>query len=287
MTALIETPTRPSPAEPGAMARLGQTFTDIGIITGRNLAKLRRSPQLIVFSTIQPIMFVLLFNFVFGGALEIPGVDNYINFLLPGIFAQTSLFSSTNTGIVLNEDLRTGMVDRFRSLPMARSAVLAGRTIADSVRNLFTVSLMVLVGYLIGFRFQNGFFNALLAVLLVVLFGHAFSWISANIGLRASTAETAQTAGFIWVFPLVFASSAFVPTQSMPEWLQVFANNQPVTMLVNAVRGLALPPLDPTIAAQIGVADTTQAVLGSLAWIVGLLAVFIPLATRGYRRASV
>ena len=278
MTALVQTPT--------ATGGLGHTLTDIGIMTQRNLLKLVRSPQLVVFSTIQPIMFVLLFNFVFGGALEIPGVDNYINFLLPGIFAQTALFGSTNTGIVLHEDLSQGMVDRFRSLPMARSAVLAGRTIADSTRGLFTVTLMVAVGYVIGFRFQNGLLNALLAIALVVLFGHAFSWISANIGLRASTAETAQTAGFIWVFPLVFASSAFVPTASMPGWLQAFANNQPVTMLVNAVRGLALPPMDPAIAAQIGIADTTRSVIGSLLWIGALLAVFVPLAIRGYRRAS-
>ena len=255
MTALVQTSTAP----------VGNTFTDIVLMTQRNLLKLVRSPQLVVFSTIQPIMFVLLFNFVFGGALEIPGVDNYINFLLPGIFAQTA---------------------RFRSLPMARSAVLAGRTIADSTRGLFTVTLMVAVGYIIGFRFQNGLLNALLAIALVVLFGHAFSWISANIGLRATTAETAQTAGFIWVFPLVFASSAFVPTSSMPGWLQAFANNQPVTMLVNAVRGLALPPMDPAIAAQIGIADTTRSVIGSLLWIAALLAVFIPLAIRGYRRAS-
>ena len=261
MTALVQTSTAP----------VGNTFTDIGLMTQRNLLKLVRSPQLVVFSTIQPIMFVLLFNFVFGGALEIPGVDNYINFLLPGIFAQTALFGSTNTGIVLHEDLSQGMVDRFRSLPMARSAVLAGRTIADSTRGLFTVTLMVAVGYIIGFRFQNGLLNALLAIALVVLFGHAFSWISANIGLRATTAETAQTAGFIWVFPLVFASSAFVPTASMPGWLQAFANNQPVTMLVNAVRGLALPPMDPAIAAQIGIADTTRSVIGSLLWIAALM----------------
>lgn len=282
----MSTMTAPARSSAPAVGGLGQTFTDIGIITQRNLTKLLRSPQLVIFSTVQPIMFVLLFNFVFGGALEIPGVDDYINFLLPGIFAQTSLFGSTNTGIVLHDDLTKGMVDRFRSLPMARSAVLAGRTIADSVRSLFVVLLMVLVGYLIGFRFQNGVLRAMAAVLLVVLFGHTFSWISANIGLRAQTAETAQVAGFIWVFPLVFASSAFVPTASMPGWLQAFANNQPVTVLVNAVRGLALPPLEPSVAAQLGVADTGRTVLIALAWIVGLLAVFIPLAIRGYRRAA-
>ncbi len=256
---------------------------DIATVTRRNLTKLTRSPATIVFSTIQPVMFVLLFNYVFGGAISgLKGID-YINYLLPGIFVQTAMFGSTNTGIILNEDLQKGIVDRFRSLPMARSAVLAGRTLADAVRQTFTVLLMVGVGYAIGFRFQNGFLGAIAAIALTVLFGFAFAWISANIGLRAPTAEVAQTAGFIWVFPLVFASSAFVPTQTMPGWLQAFANNQPVTVTINAIRGLVLGQ-DASTALGMGTVSTN--VLVSLAWILGLLAVFAPLAVRGYRKAT-
>jgi ABC-2 type transport system permease protein len=264
---------------------IGTALGDIGVMTRRNLTKILRSPQLIIFSTIQPIMFVLLFNYVFGGAISDgfpPGIG-YIDYLLPGIFAQTALFGSTNTGIVLNEELRTGVVDRFRSLPMARSAVLAGRTIADSTRQTFVVLLMVAVGYLIGFRFRNGLLPAIGAILLIVGFGFAFAWISANIGLRAKTAEVAQTAGFIWVFPLVFASSAFVPTQTMPSWLQVWAENQPVSVVINAVRGLILGP---DVSAQLGLGDVTTNVLVSLAWIVGLVAVAGWFAVRGYRKVA-
>lgn len=255
---------------------------DIGVVTRRNLLKLARLPQLVVFSTIQPIMFVLLFNYVFGGALQIPGVTNYIDFLLPGIFIQTATFGATQTGIALNEDLNSGIIDRFRSLPMARSAVLAGRTLADAVRTVFVIALMVAVGHLIGFRFHAGVPAALGAIALAVGFGFAFSWISANIGLRAGSAEAAQAAGFIWVFPLVFASSAFVPTTSMPGWLQAFANNQPVTAVVNALRVLTLGGDAPPVAALPSTPAAT--VLIAVAWILGLLAVFVPLAVRRYRQ---
>lgn len=263
---------------------LGTVAGDIAAMTGRNLRKIARSPQLIIFSTIQPIMFVLLFNYVFGGAIEggLEGID-YIDYLLPGIFVQTALFGSTNTGIVLNEELQKGVVDRFRSLPMARSAVLAGRTIADSTRQTFVVLLMVAVGHLIGFRFRNGILPAIAAIALVVGFGFAFSWISANIGLRAKTAEVAQTAGFIWVFPLVFASSAFVPTQTMPGWLRAWAEHQPVTTVIDAMRGLILGQ---EVSTRLGLGDVTTNVLVSLAWIVGLVAAAGWLAVRGYRRIA-
>ncbi len=258
-----------------APSGFGWAVKDILVITGRNLLKIRRSPQLLVFSTVQPVMLVLLFNYVFGGALDIPGFEgDYINFLLPGIFVQTAMFGSTQSGIALNEDLRAGIVDRFRSLPMSRAAVLAGRTIADATRTFFTITLMVLVGYLLGFRFSAGVLPAVGAVLLGVSMAFAFSWVSANIGMRAPDAETAQAGGFIWVFPLVFASSAFAPTESMPGWLQAFANNSPVTAVVNAIRAL------------VNGGPTAEHVLASIAWILAILAVAIPLAIKGYRKTA-
>lgn len=247
---------------------------DIGVVTWRNLMKVRRSPQLLLFSTVQPIMFVLLFNYVFGGALQIQGFDNYINFLLPGIFVQTAMFGSTQSGIALNEDLRAGIIDRFRSLPMARSAVLAGRTLADAARNTFVVLLMVAVGYVLGFRFEAGFLPAVGAVVLGVSTAFTFSWVSANIGMRAPDAETAQAGGFIWVFPLVFASSAFVSTESMPGWLRAWADNSPVTAIVDAIRVL------------VNGGATTGPVLTAAAWLLGILALAVPLAIRRYRRIT-
>lgn len=249
------------------------TISDIWVMTWRNLLRYVRLPQLLVFSTIQPVMFVLLFAYVFGGAIKTPGV-NYVNFLIPGILVQAVIFGATQTGIGLAEDLHRGMIDRFNSLPMSRSAVLAGRTLSDTLRNIFVVALMTGVGYLIGFRFQAGFLNALGAYALVVLFGLAFSWISANVGLLARDVETAQVAGFIWVFPLVFASSIFVPVQTMPSWLQAFAKISPITVEVNAVRSLSLG------------GATVSEVLGALAWIFAILLIFVPLAISRYRRVS-
>ncbi|WP_370326690.1 ABC transporter permease [Euzebya sp.] len=270
--------TTTAPARQFEAAPTGPSWVvkDVLVIVGRNLMKIRRSPQLMIFSIVQPVMFVLLFNYVFGGALQLPEgfQGDYINFLLPGVFAQTALFGSTQSGIALNEDMRAGIVDRFRSLPMARSAVLAGRTIADAFRSFLTVLLMIGVGYLLGFRFQAGFGAALGAIGLTVATAFAFSWISVNIGMRAPDAETAQVGGFIWVFPLVFASSAFVPTDFMPGWLQAFANNSPVTAVVNGVRSL------------VNGGPTAGDVWFGLAWVVGILAITVPLAIRGYRKAT-
>ena len=259
-----------------AVSRFGWTLSDIFVLVKRNLLRYVRLPQLLVFSTIQPIMFVLLFAFVFGGAIATPGVD-YINYLIPGILVQTVLFGASQTTVGLAEDLSKGIVDRFRSLPMARSAVLAGRTLADSIRNVFVVLLMLLVGALIGFRFQGSLWESVLSVIVVVLFGFAFSWISALIGLLTKDPETAQVAGFIWIFPLVFASSAFVPVQTMPGWLQAFAKVQPISVTVNAVRYLTSG----------GAAPGTDgaAVWQSLLWMLAILFVFVPLAVRQYRRS--
>ncbi len=284
----MSTATAPAPAQRApAVARPGFSWTvkDGWVVTKRNLRRYSRSPQLIVFSTIQPVMFVLLFTYVFGGAvlLPVPGLA-YIDYLLPGILAQTSLFTSTNTGLSLNDDVTKGIVDRFRSLPMARSAVLVGRTAADAARMLFVILLMIGVGMLVGFRFHGSPVDAVGAVVLMVFFGFAFSWISANIGLRVKDAETAQTAGFIWIFPLVFASSVFVPTQSIQVgWLQWFAERSPVTQTVNAVRGLMLGP---ELAAQLGIPDVGAAIQTSLWWILGILVVAVPLAVRGYRKTA-
>ena len=245
--------------------------SDALTMTRRNLTTYTRLPQLVVFSTIQPVMFVLLFRYVFGGAIQTPAGD-YVQYLMPGIFIQTIAFGSTQTGVGLADDLAKGLIDRFRSLPMARSAVLAGRTLSDSVRNAFVVMLMLIVGTLIGFRIETNAVAALAAVGVGLLFGFAMSWISATIGMSVGNVETAQVAGFIWMFPLVFASSAFVPVETMPGWLQAFAEVQPITLTVNALRALVLG------------GETAPYVLGSIAWSLGILAVFMPLAVRRFRR---
>jgi ABC transporter DrrB family efflux protein len=237
----------------------------------RNLIRYRRMPQLIVFSVIQPVMFVLLFAYVFGGAIQ-TGSGEYINFLLPGILVQTVLFGAMMTGVGLADDLTKGMIDRFRSLPMSRSAVLSGRTITESLRNVFVVLLMTLVGYFIGFRIEHGIMNFLGAVLLTVIFGFAFSWVSAAIGLSLKNVETAQTAGFIWVFPLAFASSIFVPLESMSGLVRTFAEYNPVSYVVNTVRALCLgtPIGDNFLFASI--------------WILGIMIIFIPLSVYKYKK---
>lgn len=245
-------------------------------ILKRNVKRNFRIPQLLVFSSIQPIIFLLLFNFVFGGAVSdnASSSGSYINFLLPGILAQTALFGAIQTGVGLAEDLNRGVIDRLRSLPIARYAVLAGRTLADSVRNLFVIILMSSVGFLLGFRFTQGVPKFILAVGLILIFAYAFSWISAVIGLMLKDSETVQVSGFIWVFPLVFASAVFVPVQTMPSWLQVFARNQPVTQVVSAVRFLT----------RGGVPNGGAFVWHSLLWVVGLIVVFAPIAVWRYRK---
>lgn len=246
-------------------------ISDILMMTWRGLVRYVRLPQLLVFSTIQPILFLLLFTYVFGGAIKTPG-ENYLNFLVPGILVQIVIFGSVQTGVGLAEDLGKGMIDRFRSLPMARSAVLAGRTLADLVRNILVMILMVSVALILGFRPDGGVLNIALAMALIALFGFAFSWISAAIGLAVKNSETAQVAGFIWVFPLVFASSIFVPIETMPNWLQAFAEISPITVTVNTVRALMLGN-------QVG-----DNLWQSLVWIFGILIDFSLLAVLRYRK---
>jgi ABC transporter DrrB family efflux protein len=248
-------------------------LSDALVMTQRNLLHYLRVPTLIVFSTASPVMFVLLFRYVFGGAIRVPGIS-YVDYLMPGIFVQTIAFGATQTGVGLATDLSSGMVDRFRSLPMARSAVLAGRTASDTVRNAFVTVLMAAVGYLVGFRFRAGVLPALAAIGLVVLFGLAFSWISAAIGLAVRDVESVQTASFMWTLPLTFASSAFVPVQSMPGWLQGFAKINPISVVVDASRALSSG------------GPTARPLLQSLAWIAAIMVVFVPLSVRKYRRTT-
>jgi ABC transporter DrrB family efflux protein len=255
---------------------LRSAVTDAAVVTGRNLRHFIRQPQLLIFSTVQPIMFVLLFAYVFGGAVEgsLPTGVEYIDFLLPGIFVQSVAFRATQTAVGLSEDLERGVIDRFRSMPMARSAVLIGRTTADLVRNVLIIGLMTAVGYLIGFQFHAGLLNALACVAIVSAFGLALSWIFAFVALTVRGAEAAQSAGFVVIFPLVFASSVFVPVSTMPDWLQAFAEVSPVTLTADVARSYALD----------------GGVPGSLpeaaAWIVGILVIFIPLCVWRYRRMS-
>jgi ABC-2 type transport system permease protein len=255
--------------------RLRWVFNDILTITWRNLLALTRTPEAMFFSTLQPIMFVLLFAYVFGGAIAIPHLK-YIDFLIPGIFVQTVSFGSVSTAVGLSEDLQKGLIERFRALPMARSAVLAGRTTADLSRNIFVVALMTGVGYAVGFRIGTNIGLFLCGILLVLLYSYALGWGFATVGLSASNAETAQVMVFPIIFPFTFASSAFVPVASMPGWLQAFAKNQPVTQVVNGARSLMVG----------GPVHDAKAVWLSLAWTLGLLVVLAPLAVRKYRKVA-
>ena len=252
---------------------LSETLADSRVMTARQLRKTLRRPTYVVFAFVQPVMFVLLFRYVFGGAID-TGDVGYVDFLMPGIIVQTAIFGALITGLGLTEDLKAGVVDRFRSLPMARSAVLIGRTAADAVVNVMTLLIMVLVGVAVGFRPNQPVYDLALGLALVLGFSYVFSWISAFVGLSVRDPETAQSVGFIWVFPLTFASSAFVPTDSMPGAVRWFADVNPVTLAVDAVRALT-----------VGHGDATGPALQTLAWLAGLLIVFVPLAVRAFRRA--
>lgn len=266
----------PQAATPMKRSKLRRSVSDSLVVTERNLVAYLRIPDQLFFSSVQPIMFVLLFRFVFGGAIATPGMS-YVNFLMAGIFVQTVLFGSVSTSVGLAEDLQKGLIERFRSLPMARSAVLFGRTIADSVRNVFVMILITLVGFAVGFRIGTSFGLYLVAFALLILFAFSFSWIFAYIGLSASNSETAQLMAFPILFPLTFASTAFVPASSMPPWLRWFAEHQPVSITVNATRALM----------QGGPgANTAHWVILTLIWSAIVMAIFIPLAVWRYRRVG-
>ena len=267
---------------PRSRVSVAHALRDMRIITRRNLLRFLRMPQLLLFATIQPVMFLLLFNFVFGGAITfgLAGASggDYINFLIPGILVQTVVFGATNTTVGLTEDLAGGVIDRFRSLPMARSAVMGGRTIADLVRSALVQTLMLVVGVIIGFQAAS-WPGLVLGLVLALLFGFAVSWFFAAIGLTVRNPEAAQGASFFLVFPFVFASSVFVPTQTMPDWLALFAEHQPVTILTNTVRKLSFPD------APIAGGDSVESlILRSALWIVGLILVFGWLSVRQYKK---
>ena len=240
----------------------------------RHLRAMPRNPELLVFATIQPVMFVLLFAYVFGGSIEVPGYDDYNQFLMPGIFAQTVLFGSAFTGVGLAEDLSKGLIDRLRSLPMYPIAVLIGRTLSDVVRNVLTFVVMLAVAFAIGFRIEGTVAEALFATFLLFAFSYAFSWVQALMGLSVGSVEAANSAGFIWMFPLTFLSSAFVPPSTMPGWLEPIAEHNPFTTVTDATRALynGLPP--------------GNDVWLSIAWAVGITVVFATLAVRKYASAT-
>ena len=266
----------------GPISRLRWAVHDGLVVTKRNLLQIPRVPELLVFSTIQSVMFVLLFAFVFGGAIPIPGDPSpnaYREYLMAGIFVQTIAFNGAATGVGMADDMQKGLVDRFRSLPMARSAVLAGRTTSDLIRSVLIVVIMSVCGLLVGWRIETGFWSALFAYVLILAFGFAVSWVGAYIGLVVPNTEVANTAGFIWLFPLTFLSNAFVPLQGMPPWLQTIAIWNPVSSVVAAARELFGNP-NPFVG------DTfpeQHSILMSIGWIVVLLAIFAPLAIRRYR----
>jgi ABC-2 type transport system permease protein/oleandomycin transport system permease protein len=264
-------------------AGLRRTVSDIAVMTRRNLTHQLRLPEGLVLSATMPVIFIVMFTYVFGGAIQatIPPAagGRYANWLIPGLLAQFALFGGASTASGLAEDLGNGVIDRFRSLPMSRAAVLAGRTSSDLARSAATMALMLAVGFAIGFRWQTSAFGLLGAVGVSLAFGYAWSWVMAVLGLVVRTAEAVQAGVFMGVFPLAFSSSVFVPTQTMPAWLQPFAANQPVTVATNALRGLilgqgALPP-GHTVGGQVALA---------LAWSAAITAVFAPLAVRLYRR---
>jgi ABC-2 type transport system permease protein/oleandomycin transport system permease protein len=247
--------------------------TDTMIIAERNLLRLPRAPELLIGFTIQPIMFVLLFRYVFGGAIQTPGYS-YVDYLIPGIIVQNTAFGGFATALGLNEDVRKGLIDRFRSLPMSRAAVLGGRTLSDIATNALSIAILLITGVIIGFSFQTSFPDAIAGVGLLLLFGYAFSWFLAFIGLLAKSSETVNSVGFIAVFPLTFISSAFVPVASMPSGLREFAEVNPFTIIVDAIRHLWLG------------APAGNNVWGSVVWSLVIVAVFAPLAVSRYRRAA-
>ena len=247
--------------------------TDTLVIAERNLVRLPRAPDLLLAFTVQPIMFVLLFRYVFGGAIQTPGYS-YVDFLIPGIIVQNIAFGGFVTALGLNEDVHKGLIDRFRSLPMARPAVLAGRTTADIVTNTLSMTVLLITGVIIGFSFHTNFWHAIAGVGLLLLFGYAFSWVFAFLGLLVSSPEAANSIGFIAVFPLTFISSAFVPVASMPEPLKSFAMINPFTYVVDAMRSLWLG------------APARNYVWGAVVWSLVILAVFAPLAVARYRKAA-
>jgi ABC-2 type transport system permease protein/oleandomycin transport system permease protein len=254
------------------MQALRYGLSDTVVLARRSLLRIPRQPDLLIGFTIQPVIFVLLFVYVFGGAIETPGFD-YVDFLMPGIIVQSIVFGGFVTALGLAEDLKKGLIDRFRSLPMSRSAVMTGRTLADVATNTFQLAVLICVGLAVGFSFATGIPSILAGIALLLLIGYAFSWVFALIGLSSSSPEASNAFGFTIIFPLTFISSAFVPVESMPSWLQKFAEVNPVTTMVDATRALFLGT------------PAGNDVWGAVVWALGIAAVFSALAVWRYRRA--
>ena len=265
------------------MTRLRYVFEDGVVIAKRNVIKIKRVPEVLMFVLVSPIMFVLLFAYIFGSAIDIPG-GSYREFLIGGIFAQTVIFGATFTGAGLAEDMQKGIINRFRSLPMSPSAVVVGRTASDVVYNTLTLIIMALTGLLVGWRINNGFWNALLAFGLLLLFAYAFSWIMALVGLIVPSVEVINNASFVVIFPLTFVANTFVPVDGFPAILRTFAEWNPVSTLTQAVRELFgnIPPGTPKPTAW----PLANPVIYSLIWVAIILVVFIPLSIRQYQRAT-
>jgi ABC-2 type transport system permease protein len=253
-------------------SRINYTVSDIIIMTKRDVLKYLRLPQLLVFNAVLNVVLLFLYNYVFGGAIETGGLK-YIQYFLPGFLVQTVVFGSTQTSVGIAEDLSKGLIDRFRSLPMARSAFLAGRVLADAVRYIILLALMIAIGSAIGFRFDNGIGPILAGIVLILLFGIALTWVGVFIGISVKDVETAQVAGFVWVFPLVFASSLYVPIDTMPSWLQVFAEFNPVTPMIDTTRALFL-------------GTSVSSLWKILVWDIAIIIVFLTLALRRYRHLA-
>ncbi|MEM7094955.1 MAG: ABC transporter permease [Actinomycetota bacterium] len=264
----------PQSLAPRGKPNLVEGWRDASTEALRHLRILPRNPELLGFAVIQPVMFVLLFSYVFGGAIEIPGFSDYDQFLMPGIFAQTMVFGSSFTAVGLADDLSKGLVDRLRSLPIARSAVLIGRTFSDIARNLLTFVIMLAVAFLLGFRFEGSLLGALGGTALMIGFSYSFSWIQAWVGLSVDSVEAANAASFVWMFPVTFVSSAFVDPSSMPDWLQPIADHNPFTRLANAARGLY------------NGLDASTDIWWSVFWIAAITLVFATLSIRKFSRVS-
>ncbi len=265
------------------MTALTETLADGAVVAKRNLIKVKRVPELLVFTTIQPIMFILLFAYVFGSAIDLEGID-YREFLIAGIFAQTVVFGATFTGAGIADDMQKGIIDRFRSLPMSRSSVLLGRTASDVLLNALSVTVMSLTGLLVGWRIRESVLEAVAGFALLLLFSYAVSWIFAYVGLVVPTPEVVQNASFVILFPATFIANTFVPTDNFPSVLRTISDWNPVSTLTQSIRELfgntspALPPSDAW--------PMQHPVVYTLLWVAGILAVFIPLASWQYKRAA-
>jgi ABC transporter DrrB family efflux protein len=262
---------RPPSSAPAMTARLA--LRDIAGVAKRNLLRIVRTPQMLIIGAVQPAMLLILFRYVLGGAIRIPG-GSYVDYVVPAVFLEAVLIGGMTTSIGLAQDLKSGILDRFRSLPMARSAVLAGRTVADLSRSLLSLTIMVGLGLLVGFRFHTSVPSIIAGMALIIAFGYAFSWMYAAIGLATKDPETAQVAGILPFFVLMFASNAVVPVASMPGWLQPFARNQPLSVTVAAVRAL------------LEGGPAARWVWQSLAWSAGIMIVFFAVALRLYRNTT-